>query len=393
MEPTTTALISFKPLHHRGDEQLAIHFTFVKEIDKAVRSIKGIKWSQTHRCWYLPLTRENFEAAFNKLKDAGRIEYGELSAYLKKRKQAVSVREAVAGTASAVKSGKMAVDVYYINKENLKLLDKTIKTLKLKAYATNTIDLYSGELLQIMRLLKERPLFTLTTNEIKSYLLWLLEVKKCSESKVHSSLNALKFCFEQVLYLPKIFIEIPRPKKPYQLPRVIAKEKVADVIFKTVNVKHRCMLMLAYSAGLRVSEIVNMKIADIDSKRMTIFIARAKGKKDRVTTLSARLLTELRKYYKEYKPKLYLFEGQGNSQYSIRSVQEVFSKAKLDAGVRNKGGIHTLRHSYATHLLESGTDIRFIQELLGHNSINTTLRYTHVSTRSIKNIKSPLDDL
>jgi site-specific recombinase XerD len=153
------------------------------------------------------------------------------------------------------------------------------------------------------------------------------------------------------------------------------------------------MLMLAYSAGLRVSEIVNLKIEDVDSNRMTIFVARAKGKKDRINALSPKLLAELRKYYKEYKPAIYLFEGPDKAQYSVRSVQEVFTKAKQNAGIRNKGGIHTLRHSYATHLLESGTDIRFIQELLGHNSINTTLRYTHVSTRSIRNIKSPLDDL
>lgn len=388
-----TSPIIFRPLHHRGEECLGIFFTYNKETDKALRSIQEIKWSRTNRCWYLPLKKDSFDTAYNKLKIFGKIEYKEVKNYLEKRKQAVTVVHAETKPARQVKKSMEAVDILYINETNLQLLDKTIKTLKLKAYADNTIDLYCGELLQLMRILKDRTLATLTTNEIKSYLLWLLEVKKCSETKVHSSLNALKFCFEQVLYLPRIFIEIPRPKKPYQLPRVLAKENVSAVIYKTKNIKHRCMLMLAYSAGLRVSEIVNLKIGDIDSKRMTIFVARAKGKKDRLTTLSPILLEELRKYYKVYKPKEYLFEGQGNKSYAIRSVQEVFSKAKKESGVRSKGGIHTLRHSYATHLLESGTDIRFIQELLGHNSINTTLRYTHVSIRAMRKIKSPLDDL
>lgn len=386
--------IILKPLFHRGEEQLAIFFSYKKSIDYAVRSIKGVKWSQTNRCWYLPLSKEAFEIVYNKLKEFGNPEFDELKKrFTQKRNKTPDLTPGVIQQSRRVKKSNPAVSLSYISETNRLLFDKTIKILKIKAYADNTIELYSGELLQLMRLLKDRPLHTLSASHIKSYMLWLLKEKKCSETKVHSTLNALKFCFEQVLNQPKIFIEIPRPKKPFQLPRVIAKEKVADVIFNTKNIKHRCMLMLAYSAGLRVSEIVNLKVENIDSKRMTIFIARAKGKKDRITVLSDRLLNELRTYYKEYKPKNYLFEGAGNKPYSIRSVQEVFSKAKREAGVRNKGGIHTLRHSYATHLLESGTDIRFIQELLGHNSINTTLRYTHVSIRTIRNIKSPLDDL
>lgn len=385
--------ITIKPIHHRGGEKLAIFFPFDKLIDIAVRSIQGIKWSQTHKCWYLPLSKEFFQRAYDKLKHFGEINHAELRGYLQNRKKIIGIKAQTQEVAKEIKIRPGAISTFAVSPENMALLDRTIKTLKLKAYSNNTIELYRGELLQIMRLLKEKPLADLTTNQIKSYLLWLLQVRKCSETKVHTTLNSLKFCFEQVLYKQKIFIEIPRPKKPYQLPKVIAKEKVADIIYKNKNIKHRCMLMLAYASGLRVSEIVNLKIEDIDSKRMMIFICRGKGKKDRLVTLSEKLLVELREYYKVYEPQKFLFEGQGSNQYSIRSVQEVFSKAKSKAGVKSKGGIHTLRHSYATHLLEAGTDIRFIQELLGHNSINTTLRYTHVSTRTLRNIKSPLDDL
>ena len=153
------------------------------------------------------------------------------------------------------------------------------------------------------------------------------------------------------------------------------------------------MLMLAYSAGLRVSEIAVLAIAGIDSARMTILIQRAKGKKDRVVGLSQVLLQELRDCYKQYKLKRYLFEGAAGDAYPVRSMQNIFQKAKEQAGVKNKGGIHTLRHSYATHLLEGGTDLQLIQELLGHHNIKTTLRYTHVSIKSLQNVKSPLDTL
>lgn len=159
------------------------------------------------------------------------------------------------------------------------------------------------------------------------------------------------------------------------------------------NLKHQAMLMLAYAAGLRVSEIVALKLTDIDSDRMCINIRRAKGKKDRVVALSPVLLDHLRDYFRAYRPKEWLFEGQGGGQYSVRSVQQVFKDAKALAGVKTPGGIHTMRHSFATHLLESGTDIRFIKDLLGHNSLGTTLRYTHVSLKQITLIKSPLDDL
>ena len=153
------------------------------------------------------------------------------------------------------------------------------------------------------------------------------------------------------------------------------------------------MLMAGYSAGLRVSEIVHLKIKDIDSERMVIYVRGAKGKKDRQVVLSIKLLEQLRKYYTIYKPKIWLFEGANGGSYSIRSLQQVFQAAKRESGNIKKGGIHSLRHSYATHLMEMGTDIRVIQELLGHADIKTTQRYTHVSRTEISKVQSPLDKL
>jgi site-specific recombinase XerD len=288
---------------------------------------------------------------------------------------------------------KPTLEGFTISAENMLLLDQTVKTLKLKAYANNTIELYRGEILQLMRLLKDKPLASMGSNQIKSYLLWLLQERKCSERKVHTTLNSLKFCFEQVLHKPKIFITIPRPKKHLQLPKVHATEQVKKIIQSTNNEKHKTMLMLAYATGLRLQEIINLKIKDINSARMVINVIRAKGKKDRQAILSEKLLIQLRKYFKLYRPKEWLFEGQAGKQYGYRSLQLVFQQAKERNGIQIPGGIHTMRHSFATHLLENGTDLRLIQELLGHNSIKTTIRYTHVSKAQLQKIKSPLDEL
>jgi integrase/recombinase XerD len=197
-----------------------------------------------------------------------------------------------------------------------------------------------------------------------------------------------------VLNRERFFFEIPRPKKPLKLPNVLAISQVEKLFSKLENLKHKTMLYLTYSAGLRVSEVVNLRIKDIHSERMVINIKGGKGKKDRMVILSEGILDLLRRYFSVYRPKDWLFEGQyRGSQYSARSLQQVFHRAKDDAKILQDVTFHSLRHSYATHLHESGTDIKLIQELLGHNDLKTTLRYTHVSTRTLTNIQSPFDKL
>jgi site-specific recombinase XerD len=217
---------------------------------------------------------------------------------------------------------------------------------------------------------------------------------KLSENLIHSRINAIKFYFEQVLHREKIFFgEIPKQKKKDSLPKVISKNDIVKLFAKVNNPKHLLMLKLCYGMGLRVSEIVNLKITDIDSRRMLVHIEAAKGKKDRYVVLPSSILDGLRNYYRACHPKTYLFEGQYGGQYAIRSAQAVFKNAMRKAKINKSVGIHGLRHSYATHLLESGTDMIFIQKLLGHNNIKTTEIYAKVSNRQLGNIKSPLDDL
>jgi len=190
--------------------------------------------------------------------------------------------------------------------------------------------------------------------------------------------------------LPYVYID--RPFKEKILPTVLSEEEVKQIINCVSNLKHKAILLTIYSAGLRISEAVNLKIADIDSKRKVIIIKDAKGKKDRNSLLSEKLLVVLREYFKQYKPKIWLFEGQFGGRYSDRSIQNVFRKACIDAKIMKKVSVHSLRHSFATHLLERGTDLRYIQELLGHSSSKTTEIYTHITRKGMEQVKSPLDN-
>jgi len=265
--------------------------------------------------------------------------------------------------------------------------------LTLKAYSYNTIRTYCIELAQLLYILNDFPVYDLSSDQLRSYCLYCIKNLKLSENQMHSRLNALKFYFEKVLHKEKFFFDIPRPKKINALPKVLNFNEVRKMFSKTTNLKHLLILKLCYGMGLRVSEVVNLKIEHIDSKRMQVLIATSKGKKDRYVKLPESVLLELREYYKFYRPKEYLFEGQIGGQYSIRSVQQVFKAAMKKAGIIKTIGIHGLRHSYATHLIEMGTDISFVQKLLGHKDIKTTLIYTHVSNRSLSKVSSPLDML
>jgi len=278
-----------------------------------------------------------------------------------------------------------------ISETNMPEFLKFQNILTLKHYSPNTVRTYSIEFAQLLYVLKDFPVQNLSPERLQSYFLYCHKDLKLSENQIHSRMNAIKFYYEQVLHHTKMFFDIPRPKKPLLLPKSLNIDEVKRLFSVTPNIKHRLILQLCYGMGLRVSEIVNLKITDIDSHDMKVSIQRGKGKKDRFVNLPTVVLEDLRNYYKEYRPKEYLFEGQYGGQYSVRSAQLVFKEAMKKAKINKQIGIHGLRHSYATHLLGLGTDITFIQKLLGHNNIKTTQIYTHVTDRALANIHSPLD--
>jgi integrase/recombinase XerD len=384
-------MIKLKPILHRGQQCIAIEFPKDNTVNNIIKKIAGVKWSQTNACWYVPLSRQFYESVNNALKKDAVIDSSELKKYLEKRNQAAST---ISFTSNKTITSSHLTTAWKLSKENLTALEKFIEHLKLKAYSPSTIKTYPNEFLQLLQLIKKKFVNDLTTDDLKRYMVYAMEKQGISENTAHSRLNALKFYFEQVLKREKFFWEIPRPKKPLLLPGVFNKIEIAGILNFTENLKQKTILMVTYACGLRVSEVVSLKITDVDGKRMIVHLHGAKGKKDRIVSISPTLLVMMREYYKKYKPKKFLFEGQKNGEhYSVRSIQLALHRAKQKAGIKKGGSMHQLRHSFATHLLDKGVDVVMIQKLLGHNDIKTTLRYLHVTNRDLQNILSPIEDI
>jgi integrase/recombinase XerD len=405
MNPT----IILKPLHHRGQESIALFYEKYSSLNNIVKQLPQAKWSQTHKCWYLPLNKDSYNQLLLALQGKAVIEQSALYEYLANKKKGVTLPGSHADMLPAAVVNKQLTHlpvkkgngptvykggkIYDVNAHVLPLMEQQ---LKLKAYSPSTIRTYLGEMSQLLQVLKNIPADNLQPEHLKRYLVYCYDRLRLRENTVHSRMNAMKFYYEQVLGREKFFWEIPRPKKQVILPKVLSDAEIGRMFRAISNLKHKAILFTAYSSGLRVSEVVNLKLKDIDSARMTIFIERAKGKKDRVVNLSPLLLDILRAYIKQSKPKpaVYLFESAvPGDPYSTRSAQIIFKDAKNKAGISKNVSFHSLRHSFATHLLEKGVDIRYIKDILGHFNIKTTERYTHVSRRMLVNIISPLDDL
>jgi site-specific recombinase XerD len=268
-----------------------------------------------------------------------------------------------------------------------------VELLRLKNYSATTITTYKSWFSVFLTRFPQHKPSAISRDEIMEFLIAYRNSGSWTATIQNQVVSAIKFFYQQLLKRPKENYELPRAQKPQTLPAVFAEEEVKKIILATENLKHRSMLCLAYAGGLRVSEIVKLTLQDIDSKRMIITLRQAKGRKDRQVMLSEKLLALLREYFKEFRPKRWLFEGQSGDLYSIRSVQQVIQQAKKRAGIKKRGSMHALRHSFATHLLEGGTDLLSIKELLGHNSLRTTLIYTHVTKKHLSKIQSPLDKL
>jgi integrase/recombinase XerD len=354
---TANGRIVPEALRHKDQDIILFRFEHDDTLNALMRQVPGARWSRTLKGWHVRDT------------DQLRLQLGM--------------------PARAI--GKNALS--RISLTNQPAYERMADTLLLKGYSPNTQRTYLIEFAQLLVLLKDVPVDSLTPERLRGYMLYCTTELKMSEATLHSRLNAIKFYFEQVLKREKFFAEVPRPKKPSTLPKHISPRDVKKLFDTCTNLKHNTMLKLCYGMGLHVSEIVNLKVTDIDSGNMQVLIARAKGKKDRYVNLPESLLDQLRTYFKDYRPKEYLFEGQYGGQYSIRSAQQIFKDTMTKAGINKQVGIHGLRHSYATHLMEAGTDLGHIQKLLGHTDIRTTLIYAKVTDRDVKKVRSPLDNL
>ena len=271
------------------------------------------------------------------------------------------------------------------------LRQKMINEMKLRRFAPSTQEAYVSSVAGLAKYYKQSP-DLLDKEKIQTYLLHLMEDRHFAWSTCNVIVSGIRFFFTQTLGIDSMRLGIPPMKTEKKLPEILSSEEIEKLFKCALNLKHRAVLMTTYGAGLRVSEVVNLQIADIDSKRMTIRIRQGKGNKDRYTILSSRLLTELRLYYRKCKPGFWLFHGTYNGrQMHIGTAQKIYYTAKERAGITKEGGIHTLRHCFATHLLEAGVDLRTIQSLMGHASIMSTMNYLRVTSKRLAATKSPLD--
>ncbi|SCY54362.1 tyrosine-type recombinase/integrase [Alkaliphilus peptidifermentans] len=274
-----------------------------------------------------------------------------------------------------------------------KLLEKMKMDLVLRGYSKNTQKTYLDNVKHFSNHYGKSPEL-LSEEDIRDYLFHSISVRKLSCSFVNTAYSSIKFFFETTLNRDRNMKNIPRVKKAKKLPVVLSKDEVKSILALTSNLKHKAILTTTYSAGLRVSEVCNLKISDIDSGNMQIHIHDAKGNKDRYSLLGKANLLVLREYFKVYRPSDWLFPNELTlAPLSVRTIQKVFQDAKDKAGIIKDVSIHSLRHSFATHLLKSGVDLVYIQKLLGHTNIQTTSIYLHLTSKDILNIISPLDTL
>lgn len=373
---------------HKNTTKLGLVFPINSSLQQQLKKQADARWSRTLKKWVAPCTLQNVQIilAISNRFTVSETVYKHLTPPLNQPK--------VQQAPSANPTSTIVTIQRQWHANNFVLLERVRTVLHLKGYSNSTIKTYSNEIVQYFNELKLNDAATISVQRVVAYLEYCLVEKKLSEATLHSRLNALKFLYEQVLQYEHFFWQVPRPKKHLQLPKVISEETILKGLLSVENTKHRAILVTAYSAGLRVSEIVNLKVTDVNKDRMELFIERSKGKKDRIVPLAESTLLVLRAYYKEYKPSYWLFEGgKIGEPYSARSAQIIFKEAFKRLGLPKNVSFHNLRHSYATHLLEHGTDIKYIQELLGHNDIKTTLRYTHVSKKQLRKIESPLDKI
>lgn len=368
--------ITLSHLFIKNKKMIGIKFQPNTLIQNLIKSLPSPKWSSKNNAVYIKNNKENLTQVFKTFRG---IAWVDTRLFITNK----PIKDNPKLNIDSFRNRKIVDGFKYCPEEFL------IK-LELKRYSYNTAKTYISLFEKFINRFYDIPVNHLTEIEIRQYLKELHDLE-LSNSYLHQMVNSIKFYFEIVMNMPNRMYTIERPRREIKLPKVLSIEEVKLLIENTNNIKHKCVISLLYSAGLRRSELLNLKINDIDSKRMLIFVGSAKGNKDRYTLLSESTLDDLRTYFKQWHPKIFLFEGIKGNRYSPTSVANVVSKAALKAKIRKKVTPHMLRHSFATHLLENNTDLRYIQTLLGHSSSKTTEIYTQVAVNNIQNIKSPLD--
>jgi integrase/recombinase XerD len=432
------------------NDRIRLRFKFDPDLAKKIKKLPDVKWDKDRRCWHIPdmdhhstYLRKSFnskyriyyhnDAKFQTTSNNNLIHYQEMPAedriYVKfaykveiidllktlngpywhagiklwsinggKRNLWIFINtmlakgfKPLAGNVYCIKSGLMKPDAYKFN--NQVLPQKLINFMVLKNYSQRTIRIYSDHIRQFLESWKDNDVKDLSAEDISSFVHTTLTETNYSRSYQNQMINAIKLYYRVMQNRNFDRLDLPRPKKEKKLPIIFSRDEIISIIRSTINLKHKTVITLIYATGIRLGEVVNILVRDIDFQRKLIHIRAGKGKKDRIVPLPEILVKQLRVYLDQYIPNEYLFGGWKNQQYSTRSVQKVLKQALVRAGIQKNASVHSLRHTFATHALEDGIDIRLIQEILGHSNIKTTEIYTHISNATILSITSPIDKL
>jgi integrase/recombinase XerD len=339
----------------------------------------GCRWSSTHKCWYIKNSPYNLREIYRVFKGKAFVEGNNL---FHKEKAVIPVKKA-----------EPPLPVLIDEEKRARLL-KFKYWLRQKRYSDNTVKSYLDGLKVFFRFYQHKPIHKISNYDLLVFNNEYILKRGYSASYQGQIINTIKLFYTTIQNKELDTDKIERPKKGRKLPKVLSMEDVEKILTACTNKKHKAMLSLIYGCGMRRGELLNLKPADIDAKRGVLIINQAKGRRDRMVPIPAKMIENLRDYYRQYKPQNYLFEGwKAGEPYSAESLQQVFKTNAAKAGIKKVVSLHMLRHSYATHLLENGTDLRYIQALLGHKSSRTTEIYTHVSNLALKQIKSPIENM
>ena len=380
---------------HRGGQQLGINFAYDIEVKSYVKELPQIKWSQTHQVFYLPYTSANKQLVWKHLrKKSWFVDYSRLSPVEKNvmPSSATSVEKRVILEGNTIVAPhSKSKDERVISEENKDIIRRFVAYLRGLRLSDSTVRIYFTFIADFFHFIGSKPLDTLDNKDVRLFVEETVAKKNYAISTHRQLISSIKHFSE---YYPECHIsavDLKRPKKSSFLPEVLSPQEILDLLRATRNLKHRAILALLYSAGLRIGEVLALELHHIDIDRRQLVIKNAKGRKDRNVILAESFIPLLANYFTTYRPKRFFVEGQGGKQYSATSVRAFLRQACQRTGIKKRVTPHTLRHSFATHLMENGVGLRHVQELLGHSKPETTMIYTHVAQKDLLSIRSPLD--
>jgi integrase/recombinase XerD len=377
---------------HDGEYRIALKFQYDSELAEVVKKVPGSRWSRRMSCWHISDSSDVIDLLLAAFSGKAFIDYSALKQNLadRIRLQRDLDRSRAIRRMSLLQNDEMPA----LSVQGLSDIEQYKRWMEVHRYPESTINTYAGMMVRFLRFVSPKEASECTSDDLVSIVKDYILPNGLSQSFQNQMISAVKKFYGEIYSSAIDTGKITRPRPQHRLPNVLSKDEVKQIINALTNEKHRVMLSLLYACGLRRSELLQLLLNDIERNRKLIRVRQSKGFKDRVVPISERTIDMLDNYIHRYKPQRFVFEGQWPGEmYSATSLEKVLKMACEKAGLAKPVTLHWLRHSYATHLLESGTDLRYIQELLGHKSSKTTEIYTHVTSRSLQNIRSPFDDL